>query len=175
VQGAFLDVDDLLLLHFFRRRHKAHWNEVRDAYPYDDSRPKERLASLETNLHMLEYSGTGRGTIYRLSRRAAAILSEGVTYDMTRRLDKEAIKVRILSLLKDRPLRNADIRGFTDLGRQQAYRLLKELEADGLIYQDGHGQSALWHLKQSLSKSLEAMVPVCIIVCFNVANGAITE
>lgn len=139
------------LLLLFEDRH-GHWNEVREAYPYDDRRLKEKLSSLETNLFMLEHSGTGRGTTYRLSRRAAAILNEGVTYDMTRRLDKEAIKVRILSLLKDRPLRNADIRGFTDLGRQQAYRLLKELEADGLIYQVGHGQSALWHLKQSLGK-----------------------
>lgn len=152
VQGAYLDVDDLLLLHFFRRRHEAHWNEVREAYPYDDRRLREKLASLETNLHMLEHSGTGRGTTYRLSRRAAAVLSEGATYDMTRRLDKEAIKVRILSLLKDRPLRNADIRGFTDLGRQQAYRLLKELETEGLIYQVGRGQSALWHRKQTMSK-----------------------
>ena len=32
------------------------------------------------------------------------VLYEGATYDMTRRLDKEAIKVRILSLLKGRPL-----------------------------------------------------------------------
>lgn len=56
VQGAYLDVDDLLLLHFFRRRHETHWNEVREAYPYDDRRLKERLASLETNLHMLEHS-----------------------------------------------------------------------------------------------------------------------
>lgn len=125
------DVDDFLLLHFFRRRHEAHWNEVREAYPYDDRRLKEKLASLETNLLMLEHSGTGRGTIYRLSRRAAAILSEDVAYDMTRRLDKEAIKVRILSLLKDRPLSNKDIRNFTDLGRKQVTGLLKELEADG--------------------------------------------
>ena len=66
--------------------------------------------------------------------------------------DREAINVRILSLLKDRPLRNADIRNFTDLGRQQFYRILKELEANDLVYQDGHGQAALWHLKQSLSK-----------------------
>jgi ATP-dependent DNA helicase RecG len=71
---------------------------------------------------------------------------------MTRRLDKEAIKVRILSLLKGRPLRNEDIRKFTDLGRQQVYRILKELEAEELVYQNGHGQSSLWHLKQSLSK-----------------------
>jgi hypothetical protein len=29
---------------------------------------------------------------------------------------------------------------------------MKELESDDLIYQAGHGQAALWHLKQSLSK-----------------------
>jgi ATP-dependent DNA helicase RecG len=151
-QGAYLDVDDLLLLHFFRRRHEAQWNEVREAYPYDDRRLREKLASLETNIFMIEHSGTGRGTTYHLSRRAAALLNEGATYDMTRRLDKEAIKVRILSLLKGRPLRNEDIRKFTDLGRQQVYRILKELEAEELVYQKGHGQSSLWHLKQSLSK-----------------------
>jgi len=151
-QGAYLDVDDLLLLHFFRRRHEAQWNEVREAYPYDDRRLREKLASLETNILMIEHSGTGRGTSYHLSRRAAALLNEGSTYDMTRRLDKEAIKVRILSLLKGRPLRNEDIRKFTDLGRQQVYRILKELEAEELICQKGHGQSSLWHLKQSLSK-----------------------
>lgn len=150
--GAYLDVDDLLLLHFFRRRHEAQWNEIREAYPYDDRRLKEKLASLENSLLILEHSGSGRGTTYRLSRRAAAILSEGATYDMTRRLDREAIKVRILSLLKDRPLRNADIRNFTDLGRQQAYRLMKELEADHLVFQEGHGQSALWYLNRPKSQ-----------------------
>jgi ATP-dependent DNA helicase RecG len=146
VQGAYLNIDDLLL-HFFSRRHEAHWNEVREVYPYDDRRLREKLSSLETNLHMLEHSGTGRGAIYRLSRRAAAILSEGVTYDMTRRLDKEAIKVRILSLLKDRPLSNKNIRNFTDLGRKQVTGLLKELEADGQVYSSGHGSGALWHLR----------------------------
>jgi hypothetical protein len=29
---------------------------------------------------------------------------------------------------------------------------MKELESDGLVYQEGHGQAALWHMKQSLSK-----------------------
>jgi hypothetical protein len=28
----------------------------------------------------------------------------------------------------------------------------KELESDDLVYQEGHGQAALWHLKQSLNK-----------------------
>jgi ATP-dependent DNA helicase RecG len=150
-QDAFLDVDELLLLHFFRRRHEAHWSEVREAYPYDDRRLKEKLASLETNLYMLEHSGTGRGTTYRLSRRAAAILNEGVTYDMTRRLDKEAIKVRILSLLKDRPLRNAEIRAFTDLERQQVTAVLKELETEGQVRLKGKGAGARWHLTSSIA------------------------
>ncbi|OPY13455.1 hypothetical protein ACJ77P_02185 [Syntrophus buswellii] len=97
--------------------------------------------------------GTGKGTTYRLSRKAAAILNEGVAYDITRRLDLEAIKVLIRSLLKDRPLRNSDIRSFTDLGRQQVYRIMKELEADGLVYQEGRGQTALWHLKQTYAMS----------------------
>ena len=144
-QDAYLDVDELLLLHFFRRRHEAHWNEVREAYPYDDRRLREKLASLETNLKVLEHSGTGRGTTYRLSRRAAATLNEGATYDMTRRLDKEAIKVRILSLLKDRPLRNSEIRAFTDLERQQVTAILKELEAEGQVYLKGKGTGARWH------------------------------
>lgn len=147
-QGAYLDVDDLLLLHFFRRRHEAQWNDVREAYPYDDRRLREKLASLETNLLTIEHSGTGRGTTYHLSRRAAALLNEGTTYDMTRRLDKEAIKVRILSLLKDRPLRNKEIRAFSDLERQQVTSVLKELEDEGLIFLAGKGAGALWHRRQ---------------------------
>ena len=71
---------------------------------------------------------------------------------MTRRLDREAIKVRILTRLKDRPLRNAEIRAFTDLDRQQAHRIMRELAADGLIASEGRGQAACWRLKQSLSK-----------------------
>jgi len=149
-QGAYLDVDDLLLLHFFRRRHEARWNDIREAYPYDDRRLHEKLASLENQMLMLEHSGTGRGTIYRLSRRASAILNESVAYDMTRRLDREAIKVRILSLLKDRPLRNAEIRAFTDLKRQQVTVVLKDLESEGQVFLDGKGAGARWHLTKRI-------------------------
>jgi hypothetical protein len=38
------------------------------------------------------------------------------------------------------------------LDSQQAYRIMKELENDGQVCLDGHGQSASWHLKQSSSK-----------------------
>lgn len=125
-QGAYLDVDDLFLLRFFRRRHEAHWAELREAYRYDDRRLRERRAALATNLLMIEHSGR----VYRLSRRAAAILNQATTYDMTRGLGRGAIKVRILTLLEDRPLRTDEIRAYTDLDRQQTYRILRELAAE---------------------------------------------
>lgn len=62
------------------------------------------------------------------------------------RLDREAIKVRILSLLKDQPLRNAEIRAFTDLERQQVTAILKALKFEGQVFLDGRGAGARWHL-----------------------------
>lgn len=68
-------------------------------------------------------------------------------YEMTRRPEKEAVKGRILTLLKDSPARNAEIRAFTNLDRQQTLRIMRELSAEGLVFLAGHGQSALWHRK----------------------------
>jgi predicted transcriptional regulator len=53
-----------------------------------------------------------------------------------------------LTLLKDRPLKNAEIREFTDLERQQVTSLLKDLEDEGQIVLDGHGAGARWQLKK---------------------------
>lgn len=144
-QGAQLDVDTLLLLHFFRRRHEAQLLEIREAYPYDDRLLRERLATMENQLLVIEHTGSGSGKRYRLSRRAAAILNETTTYDLTRRLDKEAIKVRILTLLKDRPLRNQEVRAFTDLDRQQVTAIMQELEDEGLARLQGFGAGAQWY------------------------------
>jgi ATP-dependent DNA helicase RecG len=155
-QGVLLDVDDLLLLHFFRRRHEATWNDVREAYPYDDRQLREKLAYLEYDLTIIERIGIGGNATYRLSRRVAAILNETTAYDLNRRLDREAIKVRVLTLLKESSLRNQDIRAFTDLNRDQVKIIMKELEAEGLVYTTGRGQSALWHLnKTRFEKALE--------------------
>ena len=107
---------------------------------------REKLAVMENALLVIEHSGSGHGKTYRLARRAAAILNEGTAYDLTRRLDREAIKVRVLSLLKDRPLRNKEVRAFTDLDRQQVTALLRELEQEGLVRLEGYGAGARWYL-----------------------------
>jgi ATP-dependent DNA helicase RecG len=146
-----LDVDSLLLLHFFYRRHEAHWPELQEAYPYNDRLLKEKLALLEYQLGVIEHTGGGQSVVYRLSRQGAAMLNASAAYDLTRRLDKEAIKVRILTLLKDRPLRNEDVRAFTDLSRKQVTSLLKELEEDGQVRLEGRGPGAYWYRVPSRS------------------------
>jgi len=46
----------------------------------------------------------------------------------------------------DRPLRNAEIRAFTDLERQQVTAILKALKSEGQVFLDGRGAGARWHL-----------------------------
>lgn len=145
-QGAILDVDDLLLLHFFRRRHEATWNDVREAYPYDDRQLREKLAYLEYELLVIEHVGNNGGSVYGLTKRVAEILNERDITDRNRRLDREVVKRHILLLLKEGPVRNQDIRTLTGLDRQQTLLLMKELASEGLVYFKGRGSAAYWFL-----------------------------
>jgi len=151
-QHVELDIDTLLLLHFFHRRHEARMDDIREAYPYNERLLKEKLASIENRLFVIEHTGSGPSATYRITRQAAMLLQGEAAYHRTRRLDIEAIKVRVLSALHDRPLQNAEIRAFTDLTRQQVYRMMRDLEAEELVFQRGRGQSAQWRLMQSRSK-----------------------
>lgn len=144
-QGATIDTDDLLLLHAFSRRRELQWNELKQVYPYDERRLHEKLARLEHGLGMIRRAGTGRGTTYILSRQAVALIDRAAAYDMSSKLDGEAIKVRILSLVAERPLTNKELRTFTDLNRAQATSLLQELAQEGQIHLQGHGAGARWH------------------------------
>ena len=146
-QHAELDVDTLLLLHFFHRRHEAQWEEVRQAYPYDDRGLRERLARMETRLFLLEHTGGGRGpdTVYRLTRQAEAILNSGSAAGRKDYAGKEAMRLHLLSLLAERPLHNQELRALTGLSRARITVLLQELARQKQVRLDGHGSGALWY------------------------------
>ena len=144
-QGATIDTDDLLLLHAFSRRRELQWKDLQQAYPYDERRLHEKLARLEHVLEMIRHAGTGRGTTYILSRKAAALIDQAAAYDRSSKLDGEAIKVRILSLVAERPLTNKEVRAFTDLNRAQATSVLQALAQERQIHLEGHGAGARWH------------------------------
>jgi ATP-dependent DNA helicase RecG len=60
------------------------------------------------------------------------MIEKDAEYDRDKRLDKESIKMRILSILKERNLTNAEVRQMTGMERLQVVRLMKELEEQGV-------------------------------------------
>ena len=91
----------------------------------------------------VERGGTGRGTYWTLAPEVHARLAMPGHPERDRRLDWEAMKTRVLSVLKQRGereggggLSNREIRQITHLDRNQVYRLMLELRKE----QDGVGQ-----------------------------------
>lgn len=74
-------------------------------------------------------------------------MKDDVNYDRQSELDKERVKMRLLSLLDDRPLTNKEIRIITGLDVKQVQRLLKELKQDG-VYVVGRGRGAKYQLRK---------------------------
>ncbi|SMB80518.1 Winged helix-turn-helix DNA-binding [Desulfonispora thiosulfatigenes DSM 11270] len=90
---------------------------------------------------ILESIGRGKGRYYTLSRNAYKILKENMGYERQQSLDKEAIKIRILSILKKKNLSNKEIRQITGMDSKQVQRLMKELKLDGVDL-TGRGRGA---------------------------------
>lgn len=98
---------------------------------------RELLSRLANNMGLIEAIGRVRGRYYTLSRFAYAMLKGNMTYERKQSLDKEAMKMRILSVLKDRPLRNQEVRQMTGLSRQQVNTLIHDIEGVKVV---GYGR-----------------------------------
>ena len=89
------------------------------------------------------YEAGGGGATYDLRRDLADRLRGRAAVDAELPLDEEAVRLRILALLKERGrLTNAEIRRFSGFHRLQVYRLVKGLEAEGKVRLAGKGRSA---------------------------------
>ena len=141
-------VDHLLIIHYLMRHRRM---TLQNAQEICYQRPERVMDEIMTELERIEIVksiGKGRGRFFELTMTAHKMLVEGISYERDKTLDTEAIKVRVLSLLKERPLTNKEISRIGDLTRNQTYFLMKSLKEEGLVYTDGHGGSAKWHIKQ---------------------------
>ena len=85
--------------------------------------------------------GRGRGASYDLRRDLADRLRGRATVDSDLPLEKEAVKLRILALLRARGrLTNSEIRRFSGFSRVQVYTLVKDLESEGKVRFAGKGR-----------------------------------
>lgn len=103
------------------------------------------MAELE-RMETVKSLGKGRGRFFELTMATHKMLVESISYERDRTLDIETIKVRVLSILKDRPLSNKEISQIGDLTRNQVYKLMTGLRDEGHVECSGHGKSAIWRL-----------------------------
>lgn len=147
-KGYDLSPDHLLNIHYLMRHRKMTFQEAQDiCYQRPERVLDEVMAELE-RWEVLKQIGKGRGRFFELTRFAHKILVEGISYERDRALDTEAIKIRVLSILKERPLSNKEIGHIGDLTRNQVYFMMKKLKEEGLVYTKGHGSGAKWFVKK---------------------------
>jgi ATP-dependent DNA helicase RecG len=95
----------------------------------------------------LERGGTGRGTYWTMAPALHRRLAGPGHPERDRRIDWEAAKTRVLSVLMERARRqepgmtNAEVRAMTQFDRQQVNRLIHELEPEG-VQMSGHGAAS---------------------------------
>lgn len=148
-KGRILSVEELLTLQYLLRHPEIDTITAARITQQTESDAKETLSRMELDLGYLERGGTGRGTYWRLRADLHRRLSAPGHPERDRRIDWEAAKTRVLSILKQRAdrgesgLSNAEIRQITHLDRNQVVRLMRELRQENpQIQEPGRGRWA---------------------------------
>ena len=147
--GRYVDVDQLLIVQHLLRHMEVDLTAAARLCQRDEAQTRETLALMEVTRGYLERGGAGRGLYWTLRPDLHERLSRPGDVERNRRLDWEAAKTRVLSVLKQRAergqagLANGDIRRITHLDRRQVKRLTEELRAEG-VRVTGRGRSAKW-------------------------------
>lgn len=145
-KGRELVLDDLILLRRLVQVSSLDRWEAASALQLNEDGAAKRLALLREAGYLV-VRGRGRSATYDLKRDLADRWRGRGRVNAEMQLDKEATKLRILSLLQERGrLTNSEIRRFSSLDRIQVYRLVKELEAEGKIRFRERGRAAFIEL-----------------------------
>lgn len=147
--GRILSADHLLILHHLVRHPEITSLEAAELIQRSDREARDLLTDMERGLDHLERGGTGRGSYWCLRPDLSDRIATGRHPGRDRRLDWEAAKTRVLSLLKQRAergepgLSNQDLRQVTRLGRKDIVTLMAELrEEDPHVAHPGLGRFA---------------------------------
>jgi ATP-dependent DNA helicase RecG len=148
-KNRILKVEDLLILQYLLRHPEIDTITAARVTQQTEGDARETLSRMELNLGYLERGGRGRGTYWTLRPDLHRRLSAPGHPERDRRIDWEAAKTRVLSILKQRAergepgLSNAEIRQITHLDRSQVVRLMRELRQENpQIEEPGRGRWA---------------------------------
>ncbi|MEW5807412.1 MAG: ATP-binding protein [Acidobacteriota bacterium] len=139
-RGHHLELDDLILLRRFLKTAVLDRWSAANALQLSEEEAAARLVRLRGAGYLI-VRGRGRGASYDLRMDLADRIRGRATVDSDLPLEKEAVKLRILTLLRTRgKLTNAQIRHFSGFSRVQVYYLVKELESEGKVRFAGKGR-----------------------------------
>lgn len=146
--GHDLNVDNLLVLQYLVKHIEIETHAAASLCQRNEVQMRESLAGME-KAGYIEHGGTGRGFYWVLRPELYRRLSEDGNPERDRRIDWEAAKTRVLSVLMERARRgenglsNQEIRQITRFDRNQAFRLMMELRSENpQIKSPGKGKLA---------------------------------
>ena len=115
---------------------------------------RNHLSAMEQR-ELIEHGGKGRGGYWCIRPELYQRLADDDHAEQRRRIDWEAAKTRVFSILMERSKRNEsglsnkDIRQITRFDRNQVYRLMKELRAENPeLSPPGKGKQACYSFRQ---------------------------
>jgi len=154
-RSRLLSVEHLLILQHLLRHPEVDTPTVAKITQQTEYDARETLSEMELDFGYIERGGTGRGTYWVLRHDLHRRLSAPGHPERDRRIDWEAAKTRVLSVLKQRAergepgLTNAEIRQITHLDRGQVVRLMRELRRENpMIPPPGRGRGARYELNE---------------------------
>lgn len=155
--GRNLEVDKLLLLQYLLQHPEIDTGTAATLCQRNEPEIRKRLSGMESEGY-IEHGGKGRGSYWCINPDLYNRLSEGDQGEERRRIDWEAAKTRVLSILMERARRgepglsNKDIRQITRFDRNQVHRLMEELRQENTNLQPpGRGRCARHEFKKCSS------------------------
>ncbi|WP_346796346.1 ATP-binding protein [Halomonas sp. Bachu 37] len=146
--GNALGVDHLLLLQYLLQHAEVDTATAAQLCQRSEAETRELLSRMEP-LDYVEHGGTGRGAYWSIHPKLYDRLRQDGNAEKRRRIDWDAAKTRVLSILMERARRgepglsNKEIRQITRFDRNQTYRLMAELrEENPQIQPPGKGKYA---------------------------------
>jgi ATP-dependent DNA helicase RecG len=155
--GRRLLVDHLLIMQYLLHHPELDTASASRVCQRSEPEAREILNEMEVEMEYLERGGTGRGTYWMLRPDLHRRLIADGHPERDRRIDWEAAKTRVLSVLKQRSERNeagfsnSEIRQITHLNRHQVLRLMRELiEENPRVELVGQGRFARYRFNEDI-------------------------
>jgi ATP-dependent DNA helicase RecG len=152
--GHILSLDHLLIFQYLLRHNEVDSITAARICQRQQTEAREILNTMDRERSYLERGGTGRGTYWTLHTELHRRLSVSGHPERDRRIDWEAAKTRILSIMMERTQRgepglsNKEVPHITRYNREQVKRLMRELSAEKAVILKGSGRGARWEKAQ---------------------------